>query len=318
MCFGARTSVSQAYCALVIMMDEAIGNTVCALDRAGLSNNALVVVSSDNGGWNHIAGSNYPFRGSKGAMVDGGVHVPSFIYGSLIPESARGNTYEGLVHITDWYVTFLRLASGGAWVAPANGAEVDGLDLFDAIAGNTASPRYEIFHNYSPETGRGAMQIGSVKYVLGELGRPINPDSKLYAGQNLPPESCDALPPLASTFLSPIPAPTSLPIPLPMAQPIPASTQLPVPASTPNPIPLPTAQPISAPTSLPVPVPTTLPVPAPTSLPTTTLPTSFSIEFTFSFSFSYQVSYSQEHEATARRTASSLWNNGTSLDQKAE
>jgi hypothetical protein len=146
------------------MMDEAIGNTVCALDRAGLSDNALVVVSSDNGGWNRIAGSNYPFRGSKGAMVDGGVQEFTCLrsYTALLSQRVRA------VIPTNASCTLQTgtKASGGAWVAPANGAEVGGLDFFDAIAENTASPRYEIFHNYSPETGRGAMQIGSIKYVL--------------------------------------------------------------------------------------------------------------------------------------------------------
>ena len=58
------------YCALMIMMDEAIGRTVCALENAGLADNMLMVVSSDNGGLtNQFPGVNWPLRGGKGSYL---------------------------------------------------------------------------------------------------------------------------------------------------------------------------------------------------------------------------------------------------------
>ena len=40
----------QGYCALLVMLDENVGRTVCALETAGLMINTLVVFASDNGG----------------------------------------------------------------------------------------------------------------------------------------------------------------------------------------------------------------------------------------------------------------------------
>jgi arylsulfatase A-like enzyme len=54
----------------MIMMDEAIGQTVCALEDSGMASNMLMVVTSDNGGLsNRYPGVNYPQRGGKGAYV---------------------------------------------------------------------------------------------------------------------------------------------------------------------------------------------------------------------------------------------------------
>lgn len=54
---AASTPALKAYCALVIMADEAIGNTVCALEATSLADNMLMIVSlGDNGGWGSIRG----------------------------------------------------------------------------------------------------------------------------------------------------------------------------------------------------------------------------------------------------------------------
>ena len=31
----------------------------------------------------------------------------AFVYSELLPETVRGTTYEGLMHISDWYVVLL-------------------------------------------------------------------------------------------------------------------------------------------------------------------------------------------------------------------
>lgn len=39
----------QIFCALNIMMDEAIANLTCTLDEYGLSDNTILIISGDNG-----------------------------------------------------------------------------------------------------------------------------------------------------------------------------------------------------------------------------------------------------------------------------
>ena len=74
----------RTYCAMVDVMDRGIGEVIQALEKNGIRDNTLVFFTADNGGpqskpgkpggWN--GSSNAPFRGGKGNMYDGGVHVP--------------------------------------------------------------------------------------------------------------------------------------------------------------------------------------------------------------------------------------------------
>ena len=90
------------YCGMNLMLDDMIGRLNCALDAAGLLDNTLFILASDNGGNVLMSGSNRPFRGAKGSLFRGGQSVPAFISGpeSLIPSSRRGKTYDGQMHVT--------------------------------------------------------------------------------------------------------------------------------------------------------------------------------------------------------------------------
>ena len=113
---------------------------------------AVLVFASDNGGCWAQGGTNYPLRGGKHFLWDGGVKVPSFIYSDLIPEARRDHAYTGLFHVTDWYPTLVRLVSAGGQVdddvAVVDALEklddVDGLYQWDALMGVAAPPRVEV------------------------------------------------------------------------------------------------------------------------------------------------------------------------------
>ena len=48
-------------------------------------------------------GSNHPYRGGKATNFEGGVRVPTFVSGGLLPAAMRGKVLTGLVHVADWY-----------------------------------------------------------------------------------------------------------------------------------------------------------------------------------------------------------------------
>ena len=59
-----------------------------ALDDMGMMDNTLVVIASDNGGCPSGGGSNFPFRGFKHTLFEGGVRTPALVYSkdsSIIP-----------------------------------------------------------------------------------------------------------------------------------------------------------------------------------------------------------------------------------------
>eukprot|EP00595_Chromulina_sp_UTEXLB2642_P000323 CAMPEP_0196761698 /NCGR_PEP_ID=MMETSP1095-20130614/1002_1 /TAXON_ID=96789 ORGANISM="Chromulina nebulosa, Strain UTEXLB2642" /NCGR_SAMPLE_ID=MMETSP1095 /ASSEMBLY_ACC=CAM_ASM_000446 /LENGTH=1008 /DNA_ID=CAMNT_0042111583 /DNA_START=472 /DNA_END=3501 /DNA_ORIENTATION=- len=163
----AETEITnlQNYCALNLMLDEAIGNLTCALSANGFHDNTILIVTSDNGGSSNIEGSNYPYHGNMGDHSRGGVSVNAFIHSKLIPSGLLGQVYNGLMHVTDWYPTIMQVASGLQWTGPISGNDIDGLNMWTAITTLGDSPRSEIIHTINDDEI--SVQIGSLKYDRG-------------------------------------------------------------------------------------------------------------------------------------------------------
>ncbi|MFC1716864.1 sulfatase-like hydrolase/transferase [Candidatus Poribacteria bacterium] len=61
---------------LIEHMDDGIGRVMGALEESGMSENTLVIFTSDNGGQLNIGASNGPLNGGKGQMYEGGIKEP--------------------------------------------------------------------------------------------------------------------------------------------------------------------------------------------------------------------------------------------------
>jgi arylsulfatase B len=98
--------------AMVMFMDDVIGKVVDKLKEINAYDDTLIVFTSDNGGALYMAGggNNFPLRGGKYSEFEGGVRTNTFISGGFIPEANRGQKYEGLMHIADWYGMFCDIA----------------------------------------------------------------------------------------------------------------------------------------------------------------------------------------------------------------
>jgi arylsulfatase A-like enzyme len=139
-------------CGMTAMLDEVLHNLTCKIDELGFADNTLYVIISDNGGSKAIDGTNYPLRGGKAQKSLGGTRAPGFIYSPIIPSFARGTTYNGTVHVTDWLPTLMGLATANTWNGSYANATIDGVDVWDAIISNTPSPRIATLH-YSLKSG---------------------------------------------------------------------------------------------------------------------------------------------------------------------
>lgn len=95
------------YAAMVETMDAAVGRVLAAVEENGISENTLIVFTSDNGGVYHIS-RQWPLRAGKGSFYEGGIREPFIIYQKGRYEG--GVEYDHPVSQLDLYPTFAALA----------------------------------------------------------------------------------------------------------------------------------------------------------------------------------------------------------------
>ena len=133
------------YAAMIQSMDASLGRLTRALDELGLTDNTVVVVTSDHGGLSNrgrdnqrqLATSNLPLRAGKGHLYEGGIRVPMIV---RWPGHIQPNTIsDAVVNGTDHFPTFLELAG----VPPAE--DIDGFSYLPACSGKTVARANPLF-----------------------------------------------------------------------------------------------------------------------------------------------------------------------------
>ncbi|WP_235989239.1 sulfatase [Psychroserpens algicola] len=146
------------YAGLVETMDAAVGIVIKALEANGLSDNTIVVFTSDNGGvasGDHYATSNLPLRGGKGYQWEGGIKVPFFIKVPWLNTSGIKTDFP--VSGTDFYPTLLDLAD-----LPLNQKQhIDGISLKLLLKGEKLNLNRPIYWHY-PHYGNQGGEPSSV------------------------------------------------------------------------------------------------------------------------------------------------------------
>jgi arylsulfatase A-like enzyme len=147
------------YAGMLAAMDEAIGQIVQAVDKAGIRNSTLFVFSSDNGGPQPgVVTDNGKYRAGKGSLYEGGVRVAALAaWQGHIPAASK--VAEPL-HIVDWYPTLLKLCGAKA----EQELPLDGRDLWPTLTQRKPSPHDAILLNTTPQTG--AVRVGDWKLVV--------------------------------------------------------------------------------------------------------------------------------------------------------
>src|SRR5205085_7300562 len=99
------------YAGMLAAMDEAVGQIVEAVEKAGVRKNTLFVFSSDNGGPQPgVVTDNGKFRAGKATLYEGGVRVCACA--AWDGKIKAGSTVTEPLHMVDWYPTLITLAGG--------------------------------------------------------------------------------------------------------------------------------------------------------------------------------------------------------------
>ncbi|XP_064102773.1 arylsulfatase B-like isoform X3 [Macrobrachium nipponense] len=149
---------------MVLALDEAVDRVVQALKDTGHYDNSIIIFTSDNGGPTVSAGNNWPLRGNKTTLWEGGTRVVAFVHSPLLPN--KGTVSDKLVHVTDWFATIAGLAGG---TAPD---DTSGYDQWQAITTSAPSPRAEMIYNIDmTKSGMNAgIRMGDYKLLVGNPG----------------------------------------------------------------------------------------------------------------------------------------------------
>jgi len=155
--------------------DDIIGDVMNKLEEMGVSDNTIIVVTTDNGteGFTWPDGGTTPFKGWKGMGTEGGFRVPCVVRwpAKIKPNQVINKVMSGL----DWFPTFVAAAGYEGDIAAdltkgktLNGksykVHLDGYNQFDMLTKGSKSARDEIW--YFAESALAAARIGDFKYTF--------------------------------------------------------------------------------------------------------------------------------------------------------
>ncbi|MGF1483630.1 MAG: sulfatase [Opitutales bacterium] len=137
-----EASSNGAYGGAVECIDWAMGALLAELQAQGLTENTLIVFTSDNGSRARgEGGSNDPLKGHKGQLHEGGIRLPCIVrWPGQVP---AGTVCETLMSAIDFLPTFTALAN-----APSPQKTIDGLDFTEVFRGQRATGPRETFYYY--------------------------------------------------------------------------------------------------------------------------------------------------------------------------
>jgi len=129
----------RVYSAMIRAVDRSVARVTQALEENGLTDNTLIILTSDNGGAGYIGlpNVNKPYRGWKLNHFEGGTHVP--FMAKWPARISAGTSMEDPIHHNDIFTTIA--AAAGAQLPQDR--KIDGVDLLPYVRKETSGAPHE-------------------------------------------------------------------------------------------------------------------------------------------------------------------------------
>ncbi|MCB0689897.1 MAG: arylsulfatase [Saprospiraceae bacterium] len=188
--YGSQSECHAAFAAMVNLLDQQVGEVLDLVDELGLSENTLIMFTSDNGP--HLEGgadpdyfnSNGPYTGYKRDLYEGGIRVPMLA------------KWEG--HIKPGSKTDLPSAFWDVMptLAELTGAkidkQIDGISFLPTLLGEGDQKKHEyLYWEFHERGGRKALRQGDWKIVKYDLEKHPDDTPQLFNLKDDPSESND-------------------------------------------------------------------------------------------------------------------------------
>ncbi|MCX6849910.1 MAG: arylsulfatase [Verrucomicrobia bacterium] len=175
----------------ILQFDDSVGTILATLDRLGLKESTLVLLSSDNGpvvddGYQDKAveklGDHKPaglLRGGKYSAFEGGTRVPFIV---RWPAKVKAGVSSALVCQVDFPASFAALTG-----QPAPAAAVDSQNILPALLGTNINGRTELVEQGGPIS----LRIGNWKFIPASPGAAKNKSTNSETGNGPGPQLYD-------------------------------------------------------------------------------------------------------------------------------
>lgn len=144
------------YAAMIESVDDGVGRIIHTLDERGLTDNTLVIFSSDNGG---LLGptNNAPLRSGKGYPYEGGIRVPLIV--RWPGRTPAGSMCDEPVLSVDFLPTICRAVGA----SPPADRIVDGRSLVPLLTGGAPLSREAIFWHFPHYRGKDVVPYSIIR-----------------------------------------------------------------------------------------------------------------------------------------------------------
>lgn len=168
----------RAYINTIEHIDSEVGRLLDTLDELKLSENTIVIYTTDNGPWlqfKHHGGSAGPLREGKGTTFEGGQRVPCLMRGPGIPAGTVCGELTGTIDVLPTIAAITK--------TPLPSNKIDGLNVEDLWTGaSEESPRNEFVY-YTSQGQLEGLRQDNWKLLVKKPRKPRN-QRRAVANQN--------------------------------------------------------------------------------------------------------------------------------------